>query len=47
MRLKLKRAEISLRMIEDFGLLVEGMLGSILIILRGTSILQVSPKPTA
>jgi hypothetical protein len=47
MRLKLKRAEISLGMIEDFGLLVAGLLGSILIILRGTSILQVSAKPTA
>ena len=40
-------AAISLGMIEDFGLLVVGLLGSILIILRDTSILQVSAKPTA
>ena len=40
-------AAISLGMIEDFGLLVAGLLGSMLIIFRDTSIPQVSAKPTA
>ena len=40
-------ATISLGMIEDFGLLVAGLLGSMLIIFRDTSIPQVSAKPTA
>jgi len=39
-------AAISLGMIEDFGLLVAGLLGSMLIIFRDTSIPQLSAKPT-
>jgi hypothetical protein len=46
MRLKLKRAAISLGMIEDFGLLVAGLIGSMIIDFRGASIPQPNSKPT-
>ena len=39
-------AAILIGMIEDFGLLVAGLLGSMLIIFRDTSIPQLSAKPT-